>query len=88
MPEILDDKVTGLLVERGSDAALTNALRYLAIDSATRDRMGSEARRRAEQHFDWEVPAARLESLYRPQSDAPLEEESVRVTGQTQVAAP
>ena len=88
MPEILDDKVTGLLVERGSDAALTNALRYLAVDSATRDRMGSEARRRAEKHFDWEVPAARLESLYRPQSDTPLEEESARVTGQTQVAAP
>ena len=87
MPEILDDKVTGLLVERGSEEALTNALRYLAMDGATRERMGREARCRAEEHFDWSVPAARLESLYRQHWDAPVGE-SARVRAQTQVAAP
>jgi glycosyltransferase involved in cell wall biosynthesis len=87
MPEILDDKVSGLLVERGNDESLTNALRYLAMDGETRERMGRAARRRAEEHFDWAVPAARLESLYQQQSDAP-QGESVRVRSQTQAAAP
>jgi glycosyltransferase involved in cell wall biosynthesis len=87
MEEILDDKVTGLLVERGSDEALTHALRHLATDGETRERMGREARRRAEEHFVWAVPAARLESLYQQQRDAP-QGESVRVRSQTQVAAP
>ena len=87
MPDILDDKVTGLLVERGSDEALTNALRHLATDSDARERMGREARHRAVEHFDWSLPAARLESLYQQQRDAPRGE-SVRVRSQTQVAAP
>ena len=87
MPDILDDNVTGLLVERGSDEALTNALRHLATDRETRERMGRQARRRAEEHFDWSVPATRLESLYQQQTDSALEE-SVRVRSQTQVAAP
>ena len=87
MPDILDDQVTGLLVERGSDEALTNALRHLATDSDARERMGREARHRAVEHFDWSLPAARLESLYQQQRDAPRGE-SVRVRSQTQVAAP
>jgi glycosyltransferase involved in cell wall biosynthesis len=64
MPGILTDEVTGLLVERGDVAGLTEALRRLATDSDAREQMGREARRRAEEYFDWSVPAARLESLY------------------------
>jgi glycosyltransferase involved in cell wall biosynthesis len=87
MPDIVADNVTGLLVERGDVEALTNALRKLSLDSDARDRMGREARRRAEEHFDWSVPAARLESLYQQQWQAPLGE-SISVTGQAPVAAP
>jgi len=64
IPGILSDEVTGLLVERGDVEGLTQALRRLATDTAIREQMGREARRRAEQYFDWSVPAARLESLY------------------------
>jgi glycosyltransferase involved in cell wall biosynthesis len=87
IPDILADNVTGLLVERGDVEALTNALRKLSVDSEAREQMGREARRRAEEHFDWSVPAARLESLYRQQWDAPLGE-SVQVSSATAVAAP
>jgi glycosyltransferase involved in cell wall biosynthesis len=87
MPDILANDVTGFLVERGNVEALTNALRTLATDVDTCERMGREARRRAEEHFDWAMPAARLETLYRQQVDAPLGE-SVRVSDQAPVAAP
>jgi len=87
MPDIVADNATGLLVERGDVAALTNALLELSQDSAARDRMGREARRRAEECFDWSVPAARLESLYQQEWEAPLGE-SIRASGQAPVAAP
>jgi glycosyltransferase involved in cell wall biosynthesis len=87
MPDIVADNVTGLLVERGDVEALTNALRKLSLDSDARDQMGREARRRAEEHFDWSIPAARLESLYQQQWEAPLGE-SISVTGQAPVATP
>ena len=64
IPDIVTDEVTGLLVERGDVAGLTRALRRLATDSGAREQMGSEARRRAVEYFDWSVPASRLESLY------------------------
>jgi starch synthase len=64
IPDIVTDEVTGLLVERGDVAGLTRALRRLATDSGAREQMGSEARRRAVDYFDWSVPASRLESLY------------------------
>jgi len=65
IPEIVSDKVTGLLVERGNVEALTEALDQLASDVGARTRMASQARHRAEECFDWSVPAGRLESLYR-----------------------
>jgi glycosyltransferase involved in cell wall biosynthesis len=80
--------VTGLLVERGNVDALTNALRRLAAEVDTRTRMGREARRRAEEHFDWSMPAARLESLYQQQGDAPPVGAPIRMGNQTPVAAP
>jgi glycosyltransferase involved in cell wall biosynthesis len=67
IPDILLDNATGLLVERGSVGALTDALRRLSQDSGLREQMGRTARQRAEEVFDWSMPAARLESLYRQQ---------------------
>ena len=64
IPGIISEGVTGLLVERGDVDALTRALRRLATDSALREQMGREARRRAVENFDWSVPTARLKSLY------------------------
>jgi glycosyltransferase involved in cell wall biosynthesis len=67
IPDILADKVTGLLVDRGNVDALTDALHRLASDPNTRKRMGHQGRRRAERHFDWSIAAARLDALYRQQ---------------------
>jgi glycosyltransferase involved in cell wall biosynthesis len=88
IPDTLVDKVTGLLVERGDVTALTEALRRLASDNGAREQMGREARRRAEEVFDWSVPAARLESLYRQQIAAPFGESSEQLGPPASVTAP
>jgi len=70
MPDIVANEVTGVLVERGDVEGLTQALHRLAANTNIREQMGREARRRAEEQFDWSVPAARLASLYRQQLTA------------------
>ena len=65
IPELIENEVTGLLVERGDAAGLAHALQRLALDPAARDRLGRRGRERAERLFDWSVPAARLEALYQ-----------------------
>ncbi len=87
MPDIVADNVTGLLVERGDVQGLTDALRKLSRDGAVREQMGRDARRRAEEYFDWSVPAARLESLYQQPREAPLGA-PVPMTHRAPVAAP
>jgi glycosyltransferase involved in cell wall biosynthesis len=67
IPDILVDQETGLLVERGNVETLTDALRRLANSSDECERLGRQARLRAERYFDWSVAADRLESLYREQ---------------------
>jgi len=64
IPELIEQQVTGLLVERGDAAQLADALRRLARDPAERERFGRLGRERAERLLDWSVPAARLEALY------------------------
>ena len=64
IPELIEHRVTGLLVERGDAGDLAGALQRLAGDPAGRRRFGRLGRERAERLFDWSVPAARLEALY------------------------
>jgi glycosyltransferase involved in cell wall biosynthesis len=52
VPEMVEEGVTGLLVEPGDDAGLVGAVRTLVADEAVSSRMGMAGRRRAEQLFD------------------------------------
>jgi glycosyltransferase involved in cell wall biosynthesis len=52
LPEIVDDKVTGLLVAPGDAHALAEALLALTSDPERRRAMGRGARGKAEQQFD------------------------------------
>jgi len=51
IPEIVDDGVTGLLVEPGSVTELAEALRRLVDDAELRRRLGCAARQRAERLY-------------------------------------
>ena len=60
LPEIVDDGVTGLLVEPRDDRALAEAILMLLDDEALRSRMGTAARARVLDKFDTRVTTAQL----------------------------
>ena len=64
IPEVVDDGVTGLLVDPLRIEEIANALDRLA-DPALRASMGAAARERFELRYTLEAQAARMESLYR-----------------------
>jgi phosphatidyl-myo-inositol dimannoside synthase len=64
IPDVVEDGVNGLLVPPGDAAALAEALRTLAAAPVLRDRLGREARRRAEQRLSWSSAARAFEESY------------------------
>lgn len=62
--ELVDDGVTGLLVERAPDAVAEATVRILQ-DLPGRDRMGVAARTRAEERFSARAMAQNMEALYQ-----------------------
>jgi glycosyltransferase involved in cell wall biosynthesis len=66
IPEMVVDGVTGLLVERGDVAGLTEAIAGLLADPQRRAAMGAAGRQRMEALFGWDDCVARLEAVYDP----------------------
>jgi L-malate glycosyltransferase len=64
VPEIVVDGETGLLAPRNDAAALTEALIKLIKDEKLRITLGSNGRKRAEQHFDMKEYVRKFEELY------------------------
>ena len=62
IPEIIEDGVTALTVERGAStvAELATALERLLLDPASATRMGLEGRRRVEERFTWAHVVGRM----------------------------
>ena len=65
LPEVVEDGVTGLLVEPGDAANLAAAMRRLWDDPALNRRMGEAARERAGREFTPNVFYGRLAAAYR-----------------------
>jgi glycosyltransferase involved in cell wall biosynthesis len=63
VPEIIDDGVTGLLVDRGDAAGLTHALDRLIASAELRDRLGRSARRKIERDANPDVHRRQLVNL-------------------------
>ena len=64
IPDVVTDGANGLLVPPGDAAALAEALRRLAAEPETRERLGREARRRAEGRMSWRAAARAFEESY------------------------
>ncbi|MDQ2686252.1 MAG: glycosyltransferase family 4 protein [Armatimonadota bacterium] len=64
IPEVIQEDVTGLLVER-EPAALAQAIVALLQDPARREAMGRAGRARVQAYFSVDVMAATVEALYR-----------------------
>jgi glycosyltransferase involved in cell wall biosynthesis len=62
--DVVEDGVNGLLVPPGDVPALAAALRRLAAEPETRQRLGREARRRAESRMSWRSAAQAFEESY------------------------
>lgn len=63
--EVVEDGVTGLLVEPGDGDALRDALDELLRDRALAARLGRSARDRALERFTWDACAARCLAAYQ-----------------------
>lgn len=64
IPEIIDDRVTGFLVEEHDVDALAARLGEVLDDPALRDQLGRAARAKMEREYDNRVRVARLEDYY------------------------
>ncbi len=64
VPELIEDRKTGLLVPPGDPGALARAIRELAGDETLRRRLASEARRQAVQRFTGERFAEQMGEFY------------------------
>jgi glycosyltransferase involved in cell wall biosynthesis len=64
-PELVVDRETGLLVERGDVAGLASAIETLLADEALRARLGAQARAHVEDRFSADRSLDRLLALYR-----------------------
>ena len=71
IPEVVDDGVTGVLVDldpddpEGFERRFAAAVDEVAGDPARADEMGKAGRRRAVEEFGWDAVAARTVELYR-----------------------
>jgi L-malate glycosyltransferase len=65
IPEVVEDKVSGLLVPSDNPTALARAVERLIQDPKRRLAMGRTAQRRAREHFSAEAIVPRYEALYR-----------------------
>jgi len=64
IPEIIDDELTGYLVQERDVAAMAKRLGLLLEDSALRARLGAAARLKMEREYDNRVRVEALEALY------------------------
>jgi len=64
IPEAVVHGETGLLCREGDRAALAAAIRRVLTDDELRARLGSQARRHTEAHFDLDEQTGRLQELY------------------------
>jgi glycosyltransferase involved in cell wall biosynthesis len=63
-PEVIEQDVSGILVQPGDARALADAIERLLDDQELRQRLGVEGRRRIVDHFSWRETAARTADLY------------------------
>ena len=64
IPELVQDGLSGFLIERGDSHAAADKIQMLAVNPMLRDKLGAEGRRRAKANLDLQTNVARLVQLY------------------------
>jgi len=65
MTEIVQNRITGIIVPHSDPDALSDGIGNLVSDPDSAGAMGKAGRRRAKEQYSWEKIVANLESLYR-----------------------
>ena len=65
IPQIIDDGVTGILVQPRDPASLTDAIASLLTDEILRNRMGANARTRVERELSWDAISQKTFNVYK-----------------------
>lgn len=65
IPEVVEDGVTGLLVEPEDPAALARAIERLGADADLRREMGAAGRAMVQARFEWNDCVVGMETVYR-----------------------
>ena len=63
-PEVIEDGVTGFLVDAGDTQTFADHICKLASDKDLAGRMGAEGRRRVRSEFSWHTMVDRIIALY------------------------
>jgi len=63
--EVVEDGVTGIIVERKNEQALANALTKLVLDPVLCELMGKAGRKRVLKMYDWKDNVGVMEGLYK-----------------------
>ena len=64
VPEVIDDGVTGFLVERGNVVQLADAICKLIPNAGLRRTMGLAGRKLVESRYDWQDNLEEMQNLY------------------------
>jgi glycosyltransferase involved in cell wall biosynthesis len=65
LPEVVDDGVTGFVVERKNSYAASKALEILVLDEELRVRMGVAGRKRVEKLYKWKDNVDMMVDIYK-----------------------
>jgi glycosyltransferase involved in cell wall biosynthesis len=62
--EVVEDKVTGFLVDINSSCQFQSVLKKIALEPGLSKKMGENGRKRVETFFGWEQSASKYENLF------------------------
>ena len=64
LPEIVENEVTGIVVESENLMSIVKAMELLANNEILRNQLGSAGRRRVEEHYSWDSSVNKMVELY------------------------
>ncbi|RLA08704.1 MAG: glycosyltransferase family 4 protein [Gammaproteobacteria bacterium] len=65
LPEVVDDKKTGFVVEAKNEYAAAEKIEKLVLDKKLRDKMGEEGRKRVKKLYNWDDNVRQMLRIYQ-----------------------
>jgi len=72
IPEIIENNITGILIERGNKESLANAILKILSDQDLAEQLGNNGRKIAEAKYSWSLVAEEIEGVYKKLVEDPV----------------